>query len=101
VTVSDRASAVVSSEATTLESKVEFLLRRDAEAQQHMNKLVERVMDLEERVARETEALRQHAEDRIESRIEETQWEYRVVRWWGVGALVAGLGLSTAGNLVH
>jgi hypothetical protein len=101
VTVSDRASAVVSSGANTLEGKVEFLLRRDADAQQHMNKLVERVMDLEERVTRETDTLRHHAEGRIESRIEETQWEYRVVRWCGVGALVVGLGLSTAGNLVH
>jgi len=83
VTVSDRASAAVSSGATTLEGKVEFLLRRDADAQHHMNKLVERVMDLEERVTGETDTLRQHAEGRIETRIEETQWEYRVVRWWG------------------
>jgi hypothetical protein len=101
IQVSGSASAVVSTGARTLEEKVEFLLRRDAEAQGHMNELVDRVKRLEQRLTREIDTLRAHLERQIDHRIAEVHRDYQTARFIGVAALVLGLGLSTAANLVH
>jgi hypothetical protein len=98
---SGHASATVSTSVQTLEEKVEFLLRRDAEAQSSMNQLGQRVGSLEETLEREVASVREHLEDRIEDRITEAHRDFQTARFFGVAALAVGLGLSTAGNLVR
>jgi hypothetical protein len=100
IQISGSASAVVSTGARTLEEKVEYLLRRDTEAQDHMNKLVDRVKSQEERLTRKIDTLRAYLEGHIDHRIAEVHRDYQTARFIGVAALVLGLGLSTAANLV-
>jgi hypothetical protein len=95
------ASATVSTSAHTLEERVEFLLRRDAEVQKSVNQLGQRVGNLEESLEREIASVREHLEGRIEDRLAEAHRDFQTARFFGVAALTVGLGLSTAGNLVH
>lgn len=101
IQVSGSASAVASTGASTLEERLAFLLRRDAEAQQHLNRLVERVKGLEDQLSRETGMLGTYVQNEIDYRIVAANRDYQVARIIGVVALAVGLGLSTAGNLIQ
>jgi hypothetical protein len=98
---SGHASATVTTSAQTLEEKVDFLLRRDVDTQSNMNEIGRRLEKVENSLDREAVAVREHLEARIEDRLSETQRDFRTARFVGVAALAAGLGLSTAGNLVR
>jgi hypothetical protein len=75
-------------------AKVEHLLRRDKATQETLDRLTERMAELEA----------DHAEKLVELRSEiEADLavdEYGPLRWVGTGALVLGLALTTVANFV-
>jgi hypothetical protein len=93
-------ATVTGMSATTLEDKVEWLLRRDQEAQKQVSDLSKRLGELEsampERLAALNESLNAHVTDKIA----EAQSDFRATRILGALALTVGLGLTTAATLM-
>jgi hypothetical protein len=85
----------------TVEQKVEFLLRRDEEAQHHVNELRERIKVLEGDVESGLETARAEMKDHVARALQTAHEAYLPLRIVGVIALAVGLGLVTAGNFVN
>ena len=85
-------------ENASLEEKVEFLLRRDRDAQRIENDLGRRLRAIEEEAPRRLEELRAGMEQHVATTLEDAFGEYRPLRAFGAFLLAAGLGLVTAGN---
>ncbi len=79
--------------------KFAYLFARDEEIQRAMNKLGNRVEDLETDVARGIAALREELVTHVSDKVAAAQADYRVVRSAGAILLLGGLVLSTLGNL--
>lgn len=95
------ASAIVGhNPGAPIESKVEYLLRRDQALQETANRLTQRVETLEAESAKRIDDLRQEIEARIVREIEVAQEDYRRARIGGTIALAIGLALVTAANFV-
>lgn len=101
VSASDRMTASVSvSDAATHEQRILFLLRRDQEAQEAINKLSGRVRDLEEEAPRELERLRKDLREHVTTELAAAEEEYRPLRIVGTMALAVGLVCTTVANIV-
>lgn len=79
--------------------KFAYLFGRDEETQHDMNKLRNRVEDLETEVARGIAALRDELVTHVSDKVAAAQADYRFVRRTGAITLLVGLVLSTWGNL--
>jgi hypothetical protein len=102
VSTSGSLSAVkVTTSVGTIGQKVDFLLRRDEEAQRHVNELRERIRVLEGKIASGLETARAEMEDHVTHALRTAHEAYLPLRIVGVVALVVGLGLVTAGNFVN
>jgi len=100
ITMGGSVSAVVSTGAKTLEDKVEYLLRRDRDAQRAFNDLAGRVSLLETESPRRLAELRGQMEEHVGRELTAALEVYRPLRIIGVVALVVGLGCVTAASLV-
>jgi hypothetical protein len=98
--VSDSASAVVSTGATTVEEKVEFLLRRDQEAQRHMNDVAKRLTELQGDVPQRLSALSDELKGHVAAGVAAAQADFRATRLLGSVALALGLVLTTWATLI-
>jgi hypothetical protein len=85
------ASAVQRTGATTLEDKVEYLLRRDLDAQRQANELTGRVARLETESSRRLAELRRQMEDHVARELTAALEVYRPLRVVGTLALALGL----------
>jgi chromosome segregation ATPase len=85
----------------TLEEKVEFLLKRDQEAQRDVNALRERIEDFERESPKRLDESRREIETRFERELKAAPEEYRLLRILGVIALVVGLGCATYANFIN
>jgi hypothetical protein len=95
-------SGIVSfDEAASVKEKVAFLLRRDLESQEAANALAMRLDRIERETPEKLEKLRGDLQEHIEIRLTSRLADLRAARLWGVTALVIGLGLGTAANLLH
>lgn len=94
-----RATSIKGTSATTLNEKVEWLLRRDQEAQRDFNDLAARVGDLASDVTQLLDALREELRGEIASKIAAAQADLRVVRIVGTALLIIGLVLTTIAAL--
>jgi hypothetical protein len=77
------------------------LLPQFRETQREVRYLVARLEEVQRAGNAAREALRAVFEDKIEARIATAAAEAPATRFLGAMLLVIGLGLSTAGNLVH
>ena len=84
-----------------IDEKVEFLLRRDEQAQREADKLRGRVEAIERESPEKLDALRRELQVHVATTLEAEKADYRAGRALGAFALVVGLALSTAGNLVR
>jgi hypothetical protein len=100
VSGASRISAVVSTGADTIEKQVEFLLRRDQETQKAVNAIHEQLGEIARAAESGLDTLRAEFTSHVAAEIATAQADYRAVRIGGTVALVIGLVLSTAGNLV-
>jgi hypothetical protein len=85
---------------TTLEEQVEFLLRRNEQAQKEVNALVERVATLERDMPRRLDELRESLEASMTTELGAALTEYRPTRIIGAFLVVIGLTLSTVANFL-
>jgi hypothetical protein len=92
--------AIVSTGATTIEEKVEYLLRRDHDAQRHVNALGERVSRLEAESPRALKEAQRGMEEHVASELAAAQDEYRPLRVVGTVLLVVGLVCTTVATFV-
>jgi hypothetical protein len=91
---------VATSGASTLEEKIEFLLRRDKDAQVGMNDLRDRVATIERESPERLDQLRDGLIEHVAAERAAAEATYRTERTLGAIALAVGLILSTIGNLV-
>ena len=91
ITLGGSVSGVVGTSATTIEEKVEYLLRRDQDAQRQANELAERVGGLERETSRRLDEARQRMEAHVASELATAHEEYRPLRIVGTVALAIGL----------
>jgi type II secretory pathway pseudopilin PulG len=84
----------------TIERKVEFLVKRDLEAQQNFNKLVERIQDNEKEASRRLDAARHEIEERFNRALHAALESYRRLRIAGAVALLVGLFAVTWANFI-
>lgn len=82
------------------EARVDFLLRRDQEAQRDVNVLKDRVHALESGTPRQIAAARSEMEAHVAQGLEEAMHAYRPLRVAGTIALALGLGCMTAANFL-
>jgi hypothetical protein len=95
-----RVSGLVSTGAATIEAKVEYLLRREQEAQRAVNALSERVESLEAATSQRFGELRDELMTHVADELAAAQADYRTARIGGAITLALGLALTTAGNFV-
>jgi hypothetical protein len=93
-------SGVVSTSETTLEGKVEYLLRRDQDAQREVNALAARVNDLTAALTARLAEARQEMEEHVARELTAAQEAYRPLRTAGTIALATGLAFVTAAALL-
>ena len=94
-------SVVVSSNPeASLEERVEYLMRREQEAQARLNAHDERLGKVEEQLPKRLEELRAETQEHVSTSITAAEWKYRPVRFIGAIALTVGLALTTAGNFL-
>lgn len=94
-------SAVTSvNDEATLERKVDFLLRRDQEAQRQTNELAQRLSSMESELVRRHDELRGQMEEHVSTKLDAAFSEYRAARVIGTGLLAIGLTLTTIGSFV-
>jgi hypothetical protein len=91
---------VKASGAETLEGKVEFLLRRDEEAQNAINAVHARLDAIESASPKRLAELREELVAHVTAEREVAEATYRTERIVGTIALAIGLALSTLGNVV-
>jgi len=94
------ASAHVSTSATTLEGQVEYLLRRDQDAQREANQFAARLNRLEEESAERLIEARKQMEEHVARELDAAEQEYRPLRIAGTVALAIGLGCVTAATFL-
>jgi hypothetical protein len=94
------AALVVSREEGTLEEKVDFLLRRDQDAQRRLNDLEHRLNDLEGESPRRLEELRTAMEEHVARELSAALEAYRPLRIAGTVALFVGLACVTTATLL-
>jgi hypothetical protein len=98
---SGRVSAIVGvRDGATQEEKISFLLRRNQETQEAINKLSGRMLDLEEGTPRELERLRRGLQEHVAAELAAADYEYRALRIVGTMALAVGLVCTTVANFV-
>jgi hypothetical protein len=93
------AALVVSREEGTLEEKVDFLLRRDQDAQRRLNELEHRLDDLEAESPRRLDELRAAMEEHVAREVAAVLEAYRPLRIAGTIALFVGLVCITTATL--
>jgi hypothetical protein len=94
-------SAVTSmGEDATLEQKVDFLLRRDQEAQKQANVQAERLATLGRESEKKLAALREQMETHVATELAAASAEYRPARIIGAVAVAIGLTVSTVANFL-
>ena len=84
----------------TLEEKVDFLLRRDKEAQRDVQALGHRLDDFEKAVGEKVDEAREAMAAHIARSLDAAHRAYLPLRRLGVVLLVVGLTMATAGNFV-
>jgi hypothetical protein len=94
------ATAIVSPGATTLEGKVEYLLRRDEDVQRRMTELTVRLGRLEAESPERLNELRQTMETHVARELSAALEAYRPLRVAGTIALVIGLACATLAALL-
>jgi hypothetical protein len=100
VNVPGSIEAIVSTSATTIEEKVEYLLRRDQNAQREANALAGRVSRLEAESPRALGEAQRRMEDHVTSELAAAQDEYRPLRVVGTILLVVGLACTTVAAFI-
>jgi hypothetical protein len=85
----------------SIEDRIAFLLRRDEQTQRDVNELRGRVEAIERESPEKLAALRVELEQHVSTQLEIDRADYRAGRALGAVLLAIGLGISTAGNLVH
>jgi hypothetical protein len=100
VGVSMSASAVVGTSETTLEGKVEYLLRRDQDAQRQANDFAWRVSRIEEESPERLAELRQQMEEHVARELTAALQVYRPLRVAGTIALATGLACVTTATFL-
>jgi hypothetical protein len=94
-------SAVVSCNPNaSLEERVEYLMRREQEAQARLNVHDDRLGAIEEQLPKRLDDLRAETQEHVSTSIIAAEWRYRPVRFIGAIALAVGLALTTAGKFV-
>ncbi len=99
VNLAGRVTAIKGTSATTLDDQVEWLLRRDQEAQRDVSELAVRVSRLEGDVTQLLQALRDELKGEIASKVAAAQADYRSARVLGTVFLMVGLVLTTIAAL--
>ncbi len=95
------ASLIVSVKAdATMEERVEYLLRRDQEAQKKLNEHDGRLRAIEEQVPEQLDELRAETREHVSTSITAAERRYRPLKFAGAIALVVGLGLTTAATFL-
>lgn len=95
------ASIIVSPNAeATLEERVEYLLRREQEAQKKSNECEGRLRAIEEQLPKRLDELRAETREHVTTSITAAESQYRQFRFIGAVALAVGLLLTTAGNFI-
>jgi len=84
----------------TLEEKVEFLLRRNAEGQSALNSLSERFQAIEREAPQRLDELRDELKQHVRVQIDEAEASFRVARVLGTIAVAIGLTLATIANFL-
>ena len=99
--IAGRAAAlVVSRSEGTLEQNVDFLLRRDQDAQRRENEMAERIDQLEADSRQRVDDARREMEQHVAGELADAGDEYRELRVVGTGALVLGLVLVTVATFI-
>lgn len=93
-------TGVVSTSATTLEGKVDYLMRRDQDAQHMFDALAERVTRLEADSPRQLDEIRRQMEGHVARELMAALEAYRPLRVVGTILLAVGLGSVTASALL-
>lgn len=93
--LSGRLTAIKGTTATTLEERVEWLLRRDHEAQRDVSDLAGRIAQVEGGVTELLKALRDELKSEIAGKIAAAQADFRAAHVLGTALLVLGLVLTT------
>ena len=84
----------------SLEEKVEWVLRRDQEAQQEVNALTGRLADFEQASAKRLDELRAELRQDFDKRLVEEVEKYRPLRALGAVALAIGLACTIVVNFI-
>jgi hypothetical protein len=101
VAIANSISVVVSPNPdATLEERVEYLLRREEEAQAKLNAHDERLRAIEKHVPERLDELRAETQEHVASELSAAESRYRPLRFVGALLLAVGLGLTTAGNFL-
>jgi hypothetical protein len=101
VNLAGRVSVMKSASGTaTLEEKVEFLLKRDQEAQGDFNVLRGRIEDVESESSKRLDESQREIRTSFEGKLTAALQEYRSLRIVGVIALVVGLACATLANFI-
>jgi hypothetical protein len=102
ITLTGSAAELVVSAApdTPVEEKVEYLLRREREAQERLNAHDERLCAIEEHLPKRLDELRAETEEHVAGELSAAESRYRPLRFVGALLLAAGLALTAAGNFV-
>ncbi len=87
-------------EGASLEERVEFLIRRDEEAQQRENDHEARLTAIEGETPERLEELRSAMELHVADSLEAAHRAYRELRIFGAVLLALGLGCATAANFL-
>jgi flagellar motility protein MotE (MotC chaperone) len=83
-----------------LEERVQYLLRREQEAQKKLNEQDERLRAIEEQLPKRLDELRAETEEHVSKSITEAEWRHRPLRFVGALALLLGLVLTTWANFL-
>jgi hypothetical protein len=94
------ARAIVSTGATTLEGKLEYLLRRDQDAQRQADEFAARLNRLEAESPRRLAETRQQMEEHVARELSAALEAYRPLRVAGTIALALGLACVTLATLL-
>lgn len=100
--VAGRVSVLLSiSPTATLEQKVEHLLNRSKETQQHITSLQQRLEDFEAESKKHLDQARREVEDRLAADLRKGLEAYRRLRICGAGTLLLGLTATTFANFIN
>jgi hypothetical protein len=100
VGVGASSAGMVSTSATTLEGKVEYLMRRDQDSQRAENALAARVNRLEAESPQQIAKAQRQMEQHVAAKLADARAEYHELRVAGTGALALGLILVTVATFI-